>query len=319
MVSYRKPTMTKTTAKARIAAAIKKRKENNPVKKSYFRKPVNKNSNYSAISTLSKQVKMLQMEKYGFKQFQHQHMAFSSNTALSSITATQGAPLAFMANNFYEDAQVFYGTRTGTAPNIVPGYGVTGLWKKLHNDLGMSDVYNWNKKQAEDEVSIVNYLPLSTTVKFTFTVASAGPTITPIKVRVTFLKFKTTADVAAIQSKLPTTLGAYSHLVDTDPLTRQYLNTSKFHTIVKEQILYFPQPDINKNEIVKTFSYKHIFDGKTPVVFDRSTEAYQDMRFSVPNSEQIWCVINTDNTDGSRLHVRMERWNMWRDQHGIGS
>lgn len=321
MVAYnrKRVPMTKAAAKTRIAAAIRKRRTNNPVKKSYFRKPINKNSNYSAISTLSKQVRMLQMSKYGFKQFQHQHMAYSDNWSLTTISLTQAAPLAFMANNFYDKARIWYGTKTGVAPNQIASYALTGIWNKVRNDSGLDPKYDWNLKQEEDSVSTTQFLPLSTTMKFTIKCVNSGPVQTPVRARITILKLKPSADVTNIYSKLPANLGAYAHLVDRDPLTRQYLNTHKFHTVVHEKNLYFPQPDVTHNDIERTFSYKHIFDGKTAVEFDKNAEPNEDMRHNIPISQQVWVLISTDNTDASRLNIQMERWNTWRDQHGVGS
>ena len=321
MVAYnrKRVPMTKAAAKSRIAAAIKKRRTNQAVKKSYFRKPISKNSNYSAISTLSRQVKMLQMSRYGFKQFQHQHMAWVGDWNLTTVSLTQTQPIAFMANNFYNEAPIYYGTKTGTAPNQIASFAPVGLWNKVRNDSGLDPKYNWNQKQEEETLSTVQYLPLSTTMKVTIKCVNSGPVQTPVRCRVTVLTFKSSSDVTNVFATLPANLGAYAHLVDRDPLTRQYLNTNKFHKVIKEQNLYFPQPDATHNDIERTFSFKHLFDGKTAVEFDKTAEPNTDMRHNIPMNQQVWVIISTDNTDASRLNFQMERWNTWRDQHGVGS
>lgn len=323
MVAYyrKRPPMTKATAKTTIAKAIAKRRTNLAVKKTYFRKPINKNSNYNAINTLSKQVRMLQMARYGFKQFQHQHMSYVSDPTLTTLSLAQVSPLGFMLQNFYDGAGIWYGLKTGVAPNQIASYAQTAKWNVVRNDNGLAPQYNWNQKQEEDNLSTVAFLPLSTTLKFRFRCISSGPSQTPIRVRVTILKLKTSADRTDLLSSLPSTLGAYANLVDRNPETRQYLNTHKFHTIVKEYNILFPQTDVVKTDIERQITYKHIFDGKTAVEFDKTSEPNLDMRHNIPMHEQIWCILSTDNanTDGSRLNVQMERWNTWRDQHGIGS
>ena len=322
MATYRKskPVMTKETAKKRIAAAIKKKRTSNkPVNKTYFRRGVNKNSNYSAITTLARQVKQLQLSRYGFKQFQHQHIGYSNDPNLTSLSLTQPAPLAFMANNFYEQARLYYGTKTGVAPNLIASYAVTGLWTKVRSLNGLSPDYNWNQKQAEDTVSHIHYLPISTTFKIRFKCASIGPNQTPIRCRVTVLKLKTSSDVTNIHAELPTTLGAYSNLVDRDPLTRQYLNTSQFHNVLFQKDVYFAQTNVTHNDVERFITYKHLFSDNVPVEFDKTNEPNEDMRHNIPNNKQVWVLINTDNVDGARLNITMERWNVWRDPHGVGN
>lgn len=322
MVAYKKPKvpMTKAQAKARIANAIKKKRmKNGPVKRAYFRKGVTKNSNYNAITTLARQVKQLQLSRYGFKQFQHQHIGYSNDPTLTSLSLTQSAPLAFMANNFFEQARLYYGTKTGVAPNLVASFAVTGIWTKVRNLNGLAPDYDWNQKQADDTVSHTQYLPISTTMKIRFRCASMGPSHQPIRCRVTVLTLKTSSDVTNIHAELPTTLGAYSNLVDRDPLTRQYLNTSQFHKVIFQKDVYFPQTEVIHNDIERFITYKHIFSDNTPVEFDKTNEPNEDMRHNIPNNKQVWVIINTDNVDGTRLNVTMERWNVWRDQHGIGN
>jgi len=312
--------MTKATAKARIAAAIKKKRmANKPVKRAYFRKGVTKNSNYSAITTLARQVKQLQLSRYGFKQFQHQHIGYSNDPTLTSLSLTQAAPLAFMANNFYDQARLYFGTKTGVAPNQVASYAITGKWSKVRSLNGLSPDYNWNQKQEEDTVSHIHYLPISTTMKIKFKCASIGPNQTPIRCRVTVLTLKTSSDVTNIHAELPTTLGAYSNLVDRDPLTRQYLNTSQFHKVIYQKDVYFPQPNVTHNNIERFITYKHIFSDNSPVEFDKTNEPNEDMRHNIPNNKQVWVILNTDNVDSTRLSVTMERWNVWRDPHGVGN
>ena len=64
-----------SAARAAVVAKSRMQKANKPVRKAYYRRAVSKSSNYSAIGTLARQVRSLQMARYGFKQFQHQHMA----------------------------------------------------------------------------------------------------------------------------------------------------------------------------------------------------------------------------------------------------
>ena len=306
-------------ARAKSVAKARGRLANKPVKRAYFRRPVTKQSNYSAISTLARQVKQLQLSRYGFKQFQHQHVGYSNDPNLTSLSLTQAAPLAFMANNFYDQASLWYGTKSGVPPNQVASYALTGRWNRVRNDSGLDPVYNWNQKQEDDTVSHIHYLPISTTMKFRFKCSSSGPNQTPIRCRVTILSLKSSSDVTNIHAELPTTLGAYAHLVDKDPLTRQYLNTHQFHKIIHQKDLYFPQPNVTHNNIERLFTYKHMFTGNQAVEFDKTNEPNEDMRHNIPQNKQVWVIISTDNTDNTRLSITMERWNVWRDPHGVGN
>jgi len=311
-------------ARAKTVAKARGRLANSAVKKVYAHKRVNQSSNYLAISTLARQVKQLQYDRNGFKQWQHVH-----TEALPSYPATVPAevqnyrlrplrtrPYAFMVNDFLEHSDVFYGyIFPGTN---IPASGVASRFTPVLSTQNVAPEYQWNNKQTQESISEKHYLPIKSTMRFSIT-ANSGPTQTPITVRITMLKFKN-AGSGHVVTKLPTALGAYQDLVTTNPADRNYFNTHEYHTILSDRYVKFNQTDVARNDINKIVSMRYTNNSTEPLNPDiTASPTDQEMWNVIPTKDQVWCVISTDCTDYTRLTIRLDKWNTWRDATGMGN
>lgn len=329
MAYYKKPRapMTKSRARKTIASAIaKKRMRNAPVKKAYYRKGVSKNTNYSAITTLAKQVKQLQFQRNGFKQWQHVHMqqlpvypaGVPEDVKVRTMRPLQDRPYAFMVNDFTPLSPIFYGTPAPGAPSV-PTYGQAGEYIVLTNNGPYEQNYNWNVKQSQETALNTHYLPVKSTMRFDLQCLSMSPTQAPITVRFTMLKLKNNGGASIIAS-LPSTLGAYRNLVDFEPTTRNHFNTSFYHQILSDKWITFNQTDVAKNNLRKAITMVYNNYSTKPLNPDLSIDPTGQKPFTtIPKKDQVWMVISTDCTDSTRFQIRSEKWNTWRDAAGIGN
>ena len=330
MVAYyrKRVPMTKTAAKKTIATAIKKKRMNNaPVKRSYFRKGVNKNSNYGAIKTLAKQVKQLQFQRNGFKQWQHVHANIldvypadvPANLRSEFLKPLRDRPYAFMVNDFTPTASVFYGTTQAGIPNI-PSYEKSQQFKISDPVNDLMDQFNWNIKQGQDTCLSTHYLPIKSTMRFEFRTDNMGPTNAPISVRVTLFKLKNPG-IANVSAALPNNLYAYKKMVTTDVRARNYFNTSAYHTIIADKYMTFKPSDVVQNTVTKVITMTYNNYSTKPLNPDiTNAPTNQEIYYTVPKKDQIWALISTDhNTDDGRILCRLSKWNTWRDAQGAGS
>lgn len=330
MVAYtRKPRvpMTKALAKKRIAAAIQKKRMNNaPVKRTYFRKGVNKNSNYSAITTLARQVKQLQFQRNGFKQWHHVHgNALDVYPAdVPAILRTEllrpkrDRPYAFMVNDFTPTASIFYGATQAGVTNV-PSYEKSQIFKTANPVPDLMEQFNWNIKQGQDTCLSTHYLPIKSTMRFEFRIGT-GPTLPQVTVRVTLVKPKNPG-IANISAALPNNLYAYKNLVTQDVRSRNYFNTAEYHTILADKYMTFRQTDVARSEDwrVMTLTYNNYSTKPlNPDITNNPTG--QEIHYTVPKKDQVWAIISTDCNDDERFLIcRVSRWNTWRDAQGAGS
>jgi len=277
--------------------------------------------NQIAINTLAKQVRNLQLAKYGRAQWQHQHMVFTADNTLTNMTLKQISPRAFCVNNFYNSSKIYTGTVAGTAPDQIASYASTANFSTVGVDSLFQNIYDWNYKQSQDTLSNVSYLPIKTNIKIRFRCVDNGPSAIPVRCRVTVFKFKSGSFNNAVLSHLPTNLGAYSYMVDRNPATRNYFNTHDYHEILCDKWVSFKQQDVAKTDIEKTVMIPIRFPGQKPLDVDVSTTtpATQDFTDNISKKDQIWCLISTDAATDTRVDFQMERWIHWRDQHGVGS
>lgn len=318
MVKYYRTSQTNPNRQRRTVPSTKsiinKRTSNSVVAKKYVKKTTKPTAtiNKSAIMTLSKQVKQLQLQRYGFKQFQHQHIQFSYFMQPSVLK-----PYAFMVNDFYNASKIYRGIVSGGAVS----YEEPLQFDKVESTASIDAQYLWNNKQQKETVSLVHYLPISTTLKFRVEYQSTAALDRPIRVRVQVFKFKNQTVNGKFKMTLPHNLGAYWHMCDRYPTTRNHLNTHEYHDVVVDKSVYLT-PILNHtatNTIDKYINCKIQFPAKE-VKLDQTTDpADQKLYNIIPTNEQYWCLISTDSTETDKLKIHLERWNVWRDSTGVGS
>jgi hypothetical protein len=299
-------------------AIVRKRTTNSAIVKKYNTKAKpTTNINKSAIMTLSKQVKALQLQRYGFRQFQHQHFLNPPYPHLNYISPTVTLPHCFLLNDFYTGTKIYRGTVTGGAPTLESPLE----WTKVISDLDIGTQYLWNNKQQQDTVSSIHYLPISTTIRLRVEYQSNADFVRPIRVRMQVFKFKNQTVNGKFTMSLPYNLGAYWHMCDRMPSNRNHLNTAEYHDVVIDKSVYLT-PSFNHTGttvIDKYLDCKVQFPAKE-VKLDLTADPTEQKVYNViPTNEQYWCLISSDSDDIARLKVFGERWNVWRDANGVGS
>lgn len=303
-------------------AVINKRYNNAPVRKALAKKTTKPKpapaANKNAIMTLSKQVKMLQLQRYGFKQFQHQHISEITGSPLNFFNPTVTKPYAFLVNDFYTNSKIWSGGITSGTPTLTEQMKFT----KVTNDLDIGNSYLWNNKQQQESVSTIHYMPVTSTLKFRVQFISDPLTFNdPVRVRIQVFKFKNQTVDGKFKMSLPYNLGAYWHMCDKDPTTRNHLNTHEYHDLVVDKSVYItPKFDHNNTTTLDRYINCKMFFPAKEVKLDLTTDpASQQIYNVIPTKDQYWCLISTDTADPARLKIYLERWNVWRDQNGVGS
>ena len=89
--------------------------------------------NTSAITTLSRQVRNLQMKHYGDPAYQRQSCQFLTNAGGTGNGPTIDTPIAFAFNSFYDETPLYFGSISAGVPSYAicqDGGGNAIRWKK---------------------------------------------------------------------------------------------------------------------------------------------------------------------------------------------
>ena len=307
------------------------RKVNKPVIKKYIRKVAlkKKNQNQSAIMTLSRQVKKLQMSQYGSKQYQMQSFKLQTNHAPSNVS-----PKAFMANCFYAQGGAGGGTPIYSGfvtPGPVPGTGVPGAveinsFKKAEFGDALDDLdgqYQWNEYNNSNQVSAIRYMPVYAVYRFRIASSLLQEDL-PHRYRITFLKIKSPYLNSSSRSytALPSNLGAYWRMIENDVTERNYFSP-RLHTIIADRfITVHPPPGVTQDgeAYVRKATIKLSFDKlMTPNFLNTSEVPNQNMWTNTPIQDQIWCIISSAQGLDNGAEIQCTRSICWRDPHGVST
>ncbi|AXQ66496.1 MAG: hypothetical protein [Circoviridae sp.] len=311
----------------RYARSSTAKKASSIAKRRYINKPVRRalktkkaktraKANLSAITTLSKQVRNLQLGEYGSKQYQTQFVSLDPAVPTSSVTKT--TPLAYLFNNFYDISAIFQGTVAAGIPTVTN----VAHWNKQTFDVDLQDAYQWNEKNNQDVVSTISYLPVYSKVKITFQGELKNTFNGNLRYRVTLFKLKNQPMVTAVKNfNMPFALGAYWHMVSDDVKTRNHFS-KVYHEVLVDKYITFKPPDQTTamSKIYRTVEIPYSFGEIKALNFDKSaTPAAQLIYTNIPQSELMWCLISCNQDTAPPLLITMERTNYWRDKHGTMS
>lgn len=325
MVKYYKTNQTNPNRQRKTVpsnrAVIRKRYSNAGVRKALAAKPTKPKpaakTNKNAIMVLSKQVRSLQLQRYGFKQFQHQHMLNAAFPNSSYMAPDIHHPYAFLVNDFFNASKVFRGTITSGSPVLEEVL----QFSKVISDLDIDTQYLWNNKQQHDQVSSQQYLPITSTMKFRVEYVTDVDFVRPIRVRIQVFKFKNQTVNGKFTMSLPYNLGAYWHMCDRNPTNRNHLNTAEYHDVVVDKSVYL-KPSFLYSGVTSNDRYLNckIYFPPKEVKLDLTSDPLgQNVYNTIPTKDQYWCLISTDAETNNRVKVYLERWNVWRDNNGVGS
>lgn len=298
-------------------------KFNKPVADKY--KPPNKKvscckKNKSAIFTLAKQVKSLQLSQYGQLQSHTQFVTLSGSGNLP----TSSKPLAFAVNNFY-DQMIYRGDIVSAPAPTLYAATFTNTQAFDRPDTQATDLapeYQWNYKRNLDTVSNDRYLPIYSKLNIAFK-ATVTATTPPAFARVTILKLKPFVQSNKFNCSIPGALGAYRNLaVRAGNPNRNYFNP-KYHEIIADRWVKIEDKNVNnsgESKIVEkflNFSYKH--PPKPISINIAGSPAGQEFWSNVPTHEQVWCLISMGQfADDILTQVAIMKYDTWRDEFAAG-
>lgn len=315
----------RSAPRRRANQIMRSRYRNKPVDQALANKPkktINKKQN-DAIYTLSKQVKKLEFQSFGDRQYQYQYSILQNTATESGSLPLLARPIFFAANCFFNETPIYAGTVDTAAP-FNAGYTPAGTptpltFSKQTFSLDLANQYQWNEQRNQDTVSKIEYLPEYMKYKFRF-MGSIRQAVNAYRYRITFFKMKNlpiTSDKKDFN--LPSAGGAYWHLCDDDASNRNYLSKS-YHEVVADRYLTINPP----TDSGATYTFNKVVE--IPVAFKTKVPlkpnimpnpASQNFWTNVPQHDIIWCVISSNlTTDIGAPTISMQRVLHWRDKHG---
>jgi len=272
--------------------------------------------NQKAIIAVAKQVRKLQLERYGFIQSQYQ---YAVHAPLTNFVPTLGKSTLFMVNDFYVNSPIWSG-------GIVAQQSVfteTGAFTKPTTDPDLDSRWLFNLRNQEDTVSKVQYLPERSRIGLKWSVERMEETMPPLSLRVTVFKFrKMPPQTTARNYLLPQALGAYGDMCNLyNPGNREHFNYRLHNVMYDKYVTITPTAlktkQIKNLQIDVQLPLKQMRPDITTDPSGQSTWTNTDV------DTQVFCLISSsfDPNDQSYagLNQRMEltKFNVWRDSHGI--
>lgn len=316
------------------------RRTNKPVKTIYKKHsqekkaPTKADVNKKAITTLARQVKTLQLNRYGDRQYQYQVARMVPSSVLGT-GPTMKNPLFFCASSFYDNEPVYRGTVSAAG---VPSFVVAGTapnnevrFKKPTFDIDIQNQYQWAEQQAgKTTVSRIEYLPLymNHTIRIQGQINNRQ-----VPLRYRFTMFKTKLMPEANNAKdfaMPRSAGAYWYMCSDNFQLRNHFSKS-FHTVLQDKWLKINPPvqvnpgaqdaEDRRISFQKNITMRHTFKTAKPYKPNLFNDPpNQSFYTNVAEDEIIWIMIssNIDNDafPGIQPTITIERSLGWRDNSG---
>lgn len=310
----------KSTTAARSAAVAKARSTNTAVKKTRksYRMAPKPVRNAKSISVLARQVRTLQLQRYGFLQYQRQGVTLISTRQGTGDGPSLSTPIAFPLNCFYDKTRLITGIVDPNAGSTsfqesVNASGQEIWWQKAQNQgvINLDAQYDWMQRTNKDTVDPTQYLPYKTTLNIKFELpmwANDQPQL----YRVTVFKCKKMAVNNTDQLyHMPFQFGSYYGMAQKDPNYRRMFS-KRFHTILLDKWVRMnpkanaiSQYNRNASEapyVVRNIRFTYQFKGRKPIRpdFDSTVQAsdYGSRPFwnHIDQDEIIWCMISSSTS-----------------------
>lgn len=302
-----KPKVTSTVAKYPHSS-----KANKPVLRKLAAKPkatiTKTGRNKQAITTLARQVKTLQNQRFGEIQTHTQYGVMETNDL-----PTNNSPCAFLLNSFY-DQNIYRGTVTNGFASYVTNS--SGLSRQTYQS-DLDDSYEWNARRNAEIVSPIEYKPVFTRLSMTFHTHVTG-IHDPIKYRVTVFKIKDYIPSNKIQTGLPSALGAYRHMCEDDYSSAKNFFDKKFHTVVYDKWITVYPNNKTSSETSQTQRRCTITWKYNDQVYRPNMQSNNETFWAtVPKKDQMWVLVSaSDNASNKLTKVEIGKFDVWRDSHG---
>lgn len=269
--------------------------------------------NKTAIMTLARQVKNLQNERFG--ELQAATNQFVLDTALK--LPEPKLPVCFMVNDFYNQAPVFKGVHYPVTGDV--GYSQIAQMDRPSYQSDLLDRYEWNARQNTDAVSEIEFKPVFRRLNF-YIESNLSGSYSPMKFRFTIFRLKP-VNIASneIDCQLPSRLGAYRYLAESNSLDKQNSFSTRFHEVIYDK---WVKIDADSTTPTKTtfLSIPYKFSD-THVIKPDFTNLPTGQTFwtNVPQNEIVWCMIscNANATHPIISKISCKSFISWRDKHGI--
>ena len=268
--------------------------------------------NKKAIMTLARQVKNLQNQRYGEVQTGIQILQLGNQSQFPE----ENFPICFALNDFYNATPVY----KGTLSQGVPGYSQVSSFNRLSYQSDMNDQFEWCARMNSDDVSSIEYKPISTRLDFSVLFNNMNTPDMDVQMRITLFRVKPVTLEGSVDCSLPSRLGAYRGLCAPYGSVVANYFTPRLHEVIYDKKVRLK----NDNDTVKRevhFSIPYTFKTKHVIRPDFTTlPAGQVFITAVPQNEIIWCMISCNTQAFNKFNangINIRRMLKWRDKHGI--
>jgi len=269
--------------------------------------------NSKAITTLSKQVKSLQVSQLGQFQKRIEHCRLSPST----FPVTTQSPAVFLLNDFTTVAKLY--KPNDTLDSLDDHHWSLYTYPSVTTD----DKYNFWRGCNDDSVDVNLYLPIRTKLSFQIW-TSMNSSDTPRYVRIDFVKPKKIVRTSTErQFNMPECSHGLGKLCHVDMHQRNTINPT-YYTIIKTKFMKFKAPDTATNMWqTRSCYYTHTFPPKILKLDPNITNMQQQLTQNV--ADQVWAIIsvsnplNPNNNNAGDFDISLKRENHFRDQFGAAS
>lgn len=296
-----------------------------------------------AIMTLSKQVRSLQLSKYGLVQNNRQLAIFTYSPSIAEGQfPTLNEPIAFLMQNMENNGRVYQGTQVPIpgSTQFDAGYITTTAFTVPQQVNNLANQWQWNRHDRQSNTDIrVGYLPLAKYFEIRTSIEpDANLTqLKPARINIKLIKMRASTyrtQSSNLQYNLPNALGAYGNLLVRPTVqnnySRNYLNKEIHEVLYNKDIYITPknQASFTTDSTIssrKQYCYTHRFKYSFKPKFIKSAvdipeEDASAMWTHIPVHDQVWCLISSDSDQEylQRLTAKMSIscHNYWRDNVG---
>jgi len=323
---------------------VKVRRTNQPIKSIYKKHAVAKKRptltkvNQSAITTLARQVKSLQLNRFGDRQYQYQ-VARMVPSSVPGTGPTLRSPVFFCASSFFNSEPCYQGTVNAAGAANYQQVGTSPAnevrFRKPTFDVDIQKQYQWVEQQAgKNTISRIEYLPLYMNHKISISglISSRDQ---PLRYRFTMFKTKKQPVPSNIKNfGMPQAGGAYWFMCADDYNQRNKFSKS-FHTVLMDKWVVInppcinyentpagPSPELTQCPIRRVVNMNYTFKTNKPYKPNLFNDpANQLFWTNVEEDDIIWIMISSNidvnsATQGIQPTIQIERSLGWRDTQG---